>query len=111
METIRDGLRTFVRTALDENRDIKIGLMATTVKLRDQLAKQIREAGYKVATVNHREKLSRKDAQIFAMTLHRAKGLEFDAVAVVVNRQLDDRLRQLVYVGITRAKRMALIYL
>lgn len=111
METIRDGLRTFIEAALDENRDIKIGLMATTVRLRDQLARQIREAGYKVATVNHREKLSRKDAQIFAMTLHRAKGLEFDAVAVVVNRELDDRLRQLVYVGITRAKRMAQIYL
>jgi superfamily I DNA/RNA helicase len=111
METIRDGLRTFIQAALEENRDIKIGLMATTVQLRDQLARQIREAGYKVATVNHRERLSRKDAQIFAMTLHRAKGLEFDAVAVVVNRELDDRLRQLVYVGITRAKRMAQLYL
>jgi superfamily I DNA/RNA helicase len=85
--------------------------MANTTRLRDQLAKHIREAGYKVATVNHRERLSRKDAQIFAMTLHRAKGLEFDAVAIAVNRDLDDRLRQLVYVGMTRAKRMAQFYL
>lgn len=84
--------------------------MAPTTKLRDQLAKQIREAGYKVATVDHREGLSRKDAQIFAMTLHRAKGLEFDAVVIVANRELDENLRKLVYVGITRAKRAAQLY-
>jgi superfamily I DNA/RNA helicase len=84
--------------------------MAQTIKLRDQLAKQLREAGCKVATVNHRERLSRKDARIFAMTLHRAKGLEFDAVAIVANRDLDENLRRLVYVGMTRAKRAALLY-
>lgn len=84
--------------------------MASTVKLRDQFAKQIREAGHKVATVNHRERLSRKDARIFAMTLHRAKGLEFDAVVIVVDQALDERLRKLVYVGMTRAKRAARLY-
>ena len=84
MEAIRDGIRDFIEQCLEDNRDSKVGVMAPTTKLRDQLAKQIRDAGYKVATVNHRERLSRKDAQIFAMTLHRAKGLEFDAVAVVV---------------------------
>ena len=110
MESIRDGIRGFIEQCLEDNRDTKVGIMAPTVKLRDQLAKQLREAGFKVATVNHRERLSRKDAQIFAMTLHRAKGLEFDAVAIVVNRELDENLRKLVYVGITRAKRAALLY-
>lgn len=110
MEAIRDGLVQFIQQALAENRDIKIGLMANTTKLFEQLARQVREAGYKVATVNQRERLSRKDAQIFAMTLHRAKGLEFDAVAIVLDRQLNDRLRPLVYVGITRAKQMAQVY-
>ncbi|NEX22947.1 AAA family ATPase [Thiorhodococcus mannitoliphagus] len=110
MESIRDGIRDFIAQCLEDNHDTKIGVMAPTVKLRDQLAQQIREAGYKVATVNHRERLSRKDAQIFAMTLHRAKGLEFDAVAIVVNRDLDEHLRKLVYVGMTRAKRAARLY-
>jgi len=110
MESIRDGIRAFIEQCLEDNRDSKVGVMAPTTKLRDQLAKQIREAGYKVATVNHRERLSRKDAQIFAMTLHRAKGLEFDAVVIVVNRELDENLRKLVYVGITRAKRAARLY-
>ena len=110
MEAIRDGIRGFIEQCLADNRDSKVGVMAPTTKLRDQLAKQIREAGYKVATVNHRERLSRKDAQIFAMTLHRAKGLEFDAVVIVVNRELDENLRKLVYVGMTRAKRAAQLY-
>ncbi len=110
MERVREGIIEFIAACLEDNVDAKIGVMAPTGKLRDQLAKQTRDAGYKVATVNHRERLSRKDAQIFAMTLHRAKGLEFDAVVIVVNRALDDELRKLVYVGITRAKRAARIY-
>ena len=111
METVYEGLEAFIRETLAESPDIKIGVMANTTRLRDQLAKQIRASGFKVATVNHKERLSRKDAQIFAMTLHRAKGLEFDAVGIVVNRELDDRMRRLVYVGMTRAKRMAQLYL
>lgn len=111
MEAIHEGLEEFIREALKENQGTKIGVMANTTRLRDQLATHIREAGYKVATVNHRERLSRKDAQIFAMTLHRAKGLEFDAVIVVVNKEMNDEMRKLVYVGMTRAKRMARLYL
>jgi hypothetical protein len=111
MEEVHEGLEGFIRNALEENKDIKVGVMAFTTRLRDQLAKHIREAGYKVATVNHRERLSRKDAQIFAMTLHRAKGLEFDAVAIVVNKEMNENMRKLVYVGITRAKRAAQLYI
>lgn len=110
MEAIRDGIGDFIEECLKDNRDTQIGVMAPTLKLRDQLARQIREAGYKVATLDHRERLGRKDARIFAMTLHRAKGLEFDAVAIVVNRDLDENLRKLVYVGMTRAKRAARLY-
>lgn len=111
METVHEGVEGFIRQVLEENPDTKIGVMADTVRLRDQLGKHIREAGYKVATVNHRERLSRKDTQIFAMTLHRAKGLEFDAVAIVVTREINENMRKLVYVGMTRAKRMAQLYL
>jgi superfamily I DNA/RNA helicase len=107
---IRDGIREFIEDCLQDHGDNRTVIMAPTIKLRDQLAKQIRESGLNVATVNHRERLSRKDARIFAMTLHRAKGLEFDAVAILVNRELDVRLRKLVYVGMSRAKRMARLY-
>lgn len=110
MESIRDGIMDFIGQCLEENRGTTVGVMAPTTTLRDQLAKQIQEAGYKIATVNHRERLSRKDAQLFAMTLHRAKGLEFDAVVIVVNRDLDKNLRRLVDVGMARAKREAKLY-
>lgn len=111
MEAIYEGLEGFIHQAVEENRDIKLGVMANTNQLRDQLAKNLREAGYKVVTVNHRERLTRKDAQIFVMTLHRAKGLEFDAVAIVVNKEMNEDMRKLVYVGMTRAKRLAQLYL
>lgn len=109
MEAAHEAVLGFIKRTLEDDPDVKIGVMANTAQLRDQLARHIREDGYKVATVQHKERLSRKDAQLFAMTLHRAKGLEFDAVAVVVNRELDERLRQLVYVGMTRAKRAAML--
>ncbi len=111
MESICDGILAFVGRCLESDPDAKIGVMAEINRRCDQLAKPIREAGYKVATVKHRERLSRKDAQIYALTLHRAKGLEFDAVAIAVNRELDENLRKLVYVGISRAKKAARFYL
>lgn len=111
MEAVYEGLEDFIRDALINNPDAKLGVMATTNMLRDQLSNHIRELDYKVATVNQKERLSRKDAQIFAMTLHRAKGLEFDAVAIVVNKEINDDLRKLIYVGMTRAKQMARLYI
>jgi superfamily I DNA/RNA helicase len=42
------------------------------------------------------------------MTLHRAKGLEFDAVAIVHRPTKSERERMLMYVGLSRAKREAL---
>jgi hypothetical protein len=45
MEAIRDGVLEFIRQCLQENGDNTIGVMAPTLKLRDQLAKQIRESG------------------------------------------------------------------
>ena len=110
MEAIRDGVRDFIGRCLDDDPNARIGVMTPTLKRRDQLAQLIRVSGQAVATVDHRERLGRGTAQIFAMTLHRAKGLEFDAVAIVLDRDLDEPLRQLVYVGLTRAKRAARLF-
>jgi len=104
MEAIRVSTKAFIETCLSDGADMKVGVVARTTRLRDQLAKQLRDDGFKVSIVNHRQRLSRKDAQVFAMTLHRAKGLEFDGVVVVLDRVLDEHLRKLAYVGMTRAK-------
>ncbi len=45
MEVVRDGVAEFIACCLEEQVDAKVGVMAPTGKLRDQLAKQIREAG------------------------------------------------------------------
>ena len=110
METIRVSIKAFIETCLSDGADMKVGVVARTTRLRDQLAKQLRDDGFKVSIVNHRQRLSRKDAQVFAMTLHRAKGLEFDGVVVVLDRDLDEHLRKLAYVGMTRAKTRCTIF-
>ena len=49
---------------------------------------------------------------VFAMTIHKSQGSEFDEVMVVLPDQTDNRLltRELIYTGITRARRKVIIY-
>jgi exodeoxyribonuclease V alpha subunit len=49
---------------------------------------------------------------VFAMTIHKSQGSEFDQVMVVLPDQADNRLltRELIYTGITRARRKVIIY-
>ena len=112
LEQIFDELNKFIKEFLSENAaGLKVGIMAPTAKLRDQIGEQIRQAGFKVVSVDRSQRLSRKNVQVYVMTLHRAKGLEFDAVAIVVDSLMDEYMRKLVYVGMTRAKRSAQLYL
>lgn len=48
---------------------------------------------------------------VFAMTIHKSQGSEFDNVLVVLPKQEENRLltRELLYTGVTRAKNSALI--
>ena len=48
---------------------------------------------------------------VFAMTIHKSQGSEFDRVMVVLPEQTDNRLltRELIYTGVTRAKNKAII--
>ncbi|GAB3771902.1 ATP-dependent helicase [Ramlibacter monticola] len=90
-------------------------VIAATEKQREALASQLQGAGLNGVTIsaesNHADA---RDVVHFA-TMHRAKGLEFDAVVVVAP---DDFLgvpeetvnqRKLLYVALTRAKRAALL--
>ena len=66
----------------------------------------------------HEKKMKENDSRLVLMTLHQAKGLEFDHVFIVGveegllphSRSIDDQFqleeeRRLFYVGITRAKK------
>ncbi|MEC8849771.1 MAG: UvrD-helicase domain-containing protein [Pseudomonadota bacterium] len=96
-----------IRAALDGGPTSTVGVMAPNAKIRNQIKDHLTAQGIVSSTVEHKEKLARKAARVFLMTLHRAKGLEFDAVCVVAKGPLDDGMRKLAYVGMTRAKKDA----
>lgn len=92
-----------------------ICVIASSEKNREAMATQLLSAGFTGVTIsaqsNHADA---RDAVHFA-TMHRAKGLEFDAVVVVAPTtyfgDVEDTAsqRRLVYVALTRAKRAAML--
>lgn len=109
---------TFVRQLYAEARDDakpSICVIASSEKNREAMSKQLLSAGFTGVTIsaqsNHADA---RDAIHFA-TMHRAKGLEFDAVIVVAPTSYFGSLeesanqRKLVYVALTRAKRAAIL--
>lgn len=90
-------------------------VIASSEKNREAMAKQLLSAGLAGVTIsaqsNHADA---RDAVHFA-TMHRAKGLEFDAVVVVApetffrDPEETASQRKLLYVALTRAKRAALL--
>lgn len=109
---------TFVRQLYAEASDDakpSICVIASSEKNREAMSKQLLSAGFTGVTIsaqsNHADA---RDAIHFA-TMHRAKGLEFDAVIVVAPTSYFGSLeesanqRKLVYVALTRAKRAAML--
>lgn len=109
---------TFVRQLYAETPDSakpSICVIASSEKNREAMAKQLLAVGFTGVTIsaqsNHADA---RDAVHFA-TMHRAKGLEFEAVVVVAPASyfgsLEDTAnqRKLVYVSLTRAKRAAML--
>jgi AAA domain/UvrD-like helicase C-terminal domain len=106
----------FLRECRDELGHLPaVCVVAAGEKTREALAKQVQNAGFVVVTItaqsNHADA---RDVVHFA-TMHRAKGLEFDAVAVVApdsffgDPESTADQRKLLYVALTRAKRSALL--
>ncbi len=107
----------FVRRLRSEATDSppSVCVIASSEKHREAMAKQLLSAGLAGVTIsaqsNHADA---RDAVHFA-TMHRAKGLEFDAVVVVapetffLDPEETSSQRKLMYVALTRAKRAALL--
>lgn len=109
-------LIAFLRQSRDESGHLPaICVVAAGEKTREALAMQVQNAGFTAVTItaqsNHADA---RDVVHFA-TMHRAKGLEFDAVAVVApgsffgDPEATADQRRLLYVALTRAKRSALL--
>jgi len=69
---------------------------------QEQTDNQIKNMSYKIL---HPSRLPKYDA-VYAMTIHKTQGSEFEHVAIVLPKQTEHQLlsRELLYTGITRAK-------
>ncbi|WP_043341661.1 UvrD-helicase domain-containing protein [Belnapia moabensis] len=94
---------------------ISICVIAAGEKGRDAVADQLQSAGVRCVTISAQNNHSDAPDAVRVATMHRAKGLEFDAVVVVAPSSYlgptDDTLdrRKLIYVALTRAKRAAML--
>jgi len=94
---------------------LSVCVIASSEKNREFMSKQLMSAGLQGVTIsaqsNHADA---RDAVHFA-TMHRAKGLEFDAVVVVApgtyfgDPEETSSQRKLMYVALTRAKKEAML--
>jgi superfamily I DNA/RNA helicase len=90
-------------------------VIASSEKNREALAKQVQGAGLSCVTITAQANHSDSRDVVHFATMHRSKGLEFDAVVVVApDSYFQDpgetaSQRKLMYVALTRAKRAAML--
>ena len=92
-----------------------ICVIASGEKNRDAMSLQLQSAGFSCVTISAQSNHEERNNAIHLATMHRAKGLEFDAVVVVAPlsflgdlEETQDQ-RKLLYVALTRAKRAAML--
>ena len=92
-------------------------VVASSEKNRDALELLLQKAGEKTVTITAQSNHTEEQGAVHMATMHRAKGLEFDYVAVVApssyvgEQNEESNRRQLLYVALTRAKRGAILVL
>ncbi|WP_132999427.1 UvrD-helicase domain-containing protein [Luteimonas arsenica] len=86
-------------------------VMAPTIRLRDEVVRALGKQGIETTTIEADSIDSAESSAVRVSTMHRAKGLEFDRVAVLAQSagMGEDDLAHLVYVSLTRAKTAALL--
>ncbi len=92
-----------------------ICVIASSEKTREAMAKQLLAAGLAGVTITAQSNHDDARDKVHFATMHRAKGLEFDAVVVVApqsyfgDAEQTVNQRKLMYVALTRAKRAAML--
>lgn len=90
-------------------------VIASSGKTREAMAKQLLAAGLAGVTITAQSNHGDARDTVHFATMHRAKGLEFDAVVVVAPQSYFGDVeqtvnqRKLMYVALTRAKRAAML--
>ena len=114
-ETLLSSREQLPATALAEFRRTILILRRYILPQREAMAQQLGTAGLQCVTVSAQSNHADAREAIHLATMHRAKGLEFDAVVVVApdgyfgDPEATANQRKLVYVSLTRAKRAAIL--
>lgn len=111
LETAANHVISFTKLFREQNVDVHtLCVIAFSEKSRDSLVKQAQGAGLSCVTITAQTNHSDSREVVHFATMHRAKGLEFDAVIVVAPESYfgepaeTGSQRKLVYVALTRAK-------
>jgi superfamily I DNA/RNA helicase len=90
-------------------------IIAPSEKTRDAMTTQLQAAGFRCVTISAQSNYWDMPDTVHVATMHRAKGLEFDAVVLVAPvsylaaAEDTQNQRMLIYVALTRAKRAAML--
>ena len=109
------GFITRLKAEQVDGRTPSICVIASSEKNREAMSWQLQTAGLSCVTISAQSNHAEQRGVIHFATMHRAKGLEFDAVVVVAPASflgvLDEtqNQRKLLYVALTRAKRAAML--
>ena len=100
-----------------EDMNFSVCVIARTTDVRNTFAKQFEKDEFKTSVVDENHNFSSASETIYFVTMHCAKGLEFDRVIVISPSEYlgdpveTDSKRKLIYVAITRAKKDAALLL
>ncbi len=109
------GFIKALRAEAADGQSPTICVIASSEKTREAMAKQLLAAGLAGVTITAQSNHAEAHDTIHFATMHRAKGLEFDAVVVVAPQshfgdvEQTVNQRKLMYVALTRAKRAAML--
>lgn len=109
------GFIKALRAEAPDGQPPTICVIASSEKTREAMAKQLLSAGLAGVTITAQSNHSDARDTVHFATMHRAKGLEFDAVVVVApqsyfgDAEQTVNQRKLLYVALTRAKRAAML--
>ena len=109
------GFIKTLRAGAAEGQSPSVCVIASSEKTREAMAKQLLSAGLAGVTITAQSNHADARDTVHFATMHRAKGLEFDAVVVVAPQSYFGDVeqtvnqRKLMYVALTRAKRAAML--
>ncbi len=117
MEQALDRVRGFLTNlkATQGDNELSICIITPSEKIRQFFSDQFNREGLRNVAITAQSNHSDTHGVVHLATMHRAKGLEFDAVAVVApgeyfgEPEQTTNERKLLYVSLTRAKKAALL--